>query len=201
MKITLISNLYEPYNRGGAEVIVKRTALELVKQGHVVSIITAKPWDGWKSLDPEIEEKGGLKIIRFYPLNLFFYANDDKYPVIIRAIWHLIDLFNFQSSNLTRDILSEEKPDLVITHNLMGLGYFIPGVIKRLGIRHVHVLHDIQLAVRSGLMKRGEEDAWWVKGLPAKVYQRIVKSLFGSPDVVISPSEFLLDFYKELGFT
>jgi glycosyltransferase involved in cell wall biosynthesis len=197
MKVVLITNLYEPYNRGGAEVIVKRTAEEMVRQGHNVSIISAIPWSGWKSLDPEIEEKAGIRIIRFFPLNIYFYANDYKYPSFIRFFWHFFDLFNFQSSHLIRDVLDAEKPDLVITHNLMGLGYFIPGVIKRAGIKHIHVLHDIQLAVRSGLMKKGDEQAWFVRGFFARVYQRIVKSLFGSPDIVISPSDFLMNFYTQ----
>jgi len=200
MKIILITNLYEPYARGGAEIIVKRTALELVKIGHEVSIITAKPWDGWSSLDPEIEEKDGLKIIRYYPLNIFFYRNDYKWSFPFRMIWHFFDLFNFQSSNLIKDILSHEKPDIVMTHNLIGLGFFIPGVIKRLGVKHIHLLHDIQLAVRSGVMKKGQEDAWFVNGVIARFYQTIVKSLFGSPDSVIAPSSFLLHFYEKLGY-
>lgn len=200
MKIALISNLYEPYHRGGAEIIVKRTALELVKKGHEVSIITAKPWSGWSSLDPEIEEKDEYKIIRYYPLNLFFYKNDHKWPLPIRLLWHFFDLFNIQSANLARDILRTEKPDLVITHNLIGLGFFIPGVIHRLGIRHIHVLHDIQLAVRSGLMKKGQENAWFVSGIIARIYQKIVKSLFGSPEKIVSPSQFLMDFYTKLDY-
>ena len=197
MKITLISNLYEPYSRGGAEIIVKRTARELVAQGHQVSIISARPWSGFDSLGPEAEEVDRINVIRFYPLNLFFYANDFKWPLPFRLIWLFFDLFNFHSSNLIKDILQAEKPDLVITHNLMGLGYFVPGVISRLGIKHIHVLHDIQLAVRSGLMKKGQEKAWFVSGPIARIYQKIVKALFGSPDIVISPSKFLLDFYTK----
>lgn len=200
MQIVLITNLYEPYNRGGAEVIVKRTARELVAQGHHVTIITAQPWDGFSSLRPSKEQVEGIEIIRFYPLNLFFYAHDHKWPVAIRAIWHAFDLVNIHSAFTIKRQLKELNPDLVITHNLMGLGYAIPHVIKRSKVKHIHVLHDIQLAVRSGVMKKGQEQSWFVIGAFAKLYQAIVRSLFGSPDEVVSPSSFLLKFYEDLGY-
>ena len=104
------------------------------------------------------------------------------------------------SATTVKRILNKERPDLVMTHNLMGLGYFIPRVVRQLGINHIHILHDIQLAVRSGVMKKGQEHAWFVTGFVAKVYQLYVKSVFGSPDIVVSPSKFLLNFYHEQGY-
>lgn len=200
MKIVLISNLYEPYARGGAEIIVKRTAKELVKQGHTVIIITAKPWSGLSSLVAEITEEESIKMIRYYPPNLYFYANDYKWPLIVRAVWHLLDIFNFHSAWTVENMLEEEKPDLVITHNLMGLGYFIPRTIKKLGIKHIHVLHDIQLAVRSGVMIKGKEQGFGRTGFWANNYRRLVKWLFDSPDVIVSPSNFLLKYYDDYGY-
>ncbi len=201
MKLVLITNLYEPYARGGAEVIVKRTALELLKLGHDVSIITAKPWSGLSSLKPEKEEmNNGIKMIRYYPLNIFFYRNDGNWPLFFRFIWHFFDLVNVVSAITVKKILLSEKPDLILTHNLIGLGFLLPKVIKQTKIKHIHVLHDIQLAIRSGVMKQGEEQAWFVSGFIARMYQGIVKALFGSPDICISPSKFLRDFYEKLGY-
>lgn len=200
MKICLISNLYEPYARGGAEVVVKRTALALIKQGHQVTLITAKPWAGWSSLTPQRQEKDGMVIYRYYPLNLFFYAHDHQYPLIWRAFWHILDIFNYPSSRSVFCLLEKTKPDLVITHNLMGLGFLIPKVIRQAKIRHLHVLHDIQLAVRSGVLLKGQEQSGRIEGLAARIYQKLCRRLFGSPDVVISPSKFLLDFYSKRGY-
>jgi len=45
-----------------------------------------------------------------------------------------------------------------------------------------------------------KENSWRYTGLPTRVYTGIMKWLMGSPDVVISPSQFLLDFYEKRGF-
>lgn len=200
MKICLITNLYEPYARGGAEVIVKRTAQALVKDGHDVVVITAQPYAGWSSMTPQASENDGVRVYRFYQPNLYFYAHDYRHSWPVRLIWHALDIFNWPSSRSVECILRKEEPDLVITHNLMGLGFLVPGCIRKLKLRHIHVLHDIQLAVRSGVMLKGQESSWRVKGLPALAYQAMTRRLFGSPQAVISPSQFLLDFYQRQGF-
>ena len=197
MKIVLITNLYEPYGRGGAEIVVKRTAEEMARLGHEVVVITAKPFKGKGSSSGEeslgSDASSALKIRRFYPFNLFFYGNDYKWPFFIRILWHLIDMYNLQSAGKVRQILKEEKPDVVMTHNLIGLGFLIPRVIKKLNIFHIHILHDVQLAVRSGVLKHGKEPR-------AGLYRAVVKKLFASPNVIVSPSEFLISFYKKFGY-
>lgn len=200
MKILLITNLYEPYNRGGAEIVVKRTALALSRAGHEVVLLTARPFSGFSSLRPVEEKHDGLRILRYYPLNLFFYPRDAKHSLPTRLLWHALDQFNFHSARVIRRVLANEQPDVVFTHNLIGLGFSIPAQIRRAGIRHVHVPHDIQLAVRSGLMRQGEEDRFYTSGWLAKTYQALVRRQFGSPDVVVSPSQFLLDFYRSRQF-
>lgn len=87
-----------------------------------------------------------------------------------------------------------------MTHNLMGIGFLIPRAIRKLGIKHIHTLHDVQLAVPSGLIIKGQENNWQQKIFLRKWYEKICRRLFGSPDVVISPSKWLLDFYTEKGF-
>lgn len=200
MKITLISNLYEPFARGGAEVIVKRMAQEFVRSGHDVSIITTQPWSQEKTFQPVISKESGVDMYRYAVPNIYFYPKDIEKPFYVRALWHAIDMLNIPSSRACKNILQTIQPDIVITHNLMGMSYFLPRVIKELGIGHVHVLHDIQLAIRSGLMKKGEEQSWMADGLLAHLYQKIVKYLFDSPDIVVSPSNFLKDFYQQKGY-
>lgn len=194
MKICFITNLYEPYSRGGAEVIVKRTAEEMVKQGHNVVVITARSNPGPYT----VNNVNSVKIIRFRPSNIFFYTDDYKHSFFIRCIWHLRDIFNWKNDKVIHELLMKEEPDVIITHNLIGLGFLIPRAIKRLGIGNVHVLHDIQLAVRSGIMKKGEEKK--ANGVLPRIYQYVTRRMFGSPDIVISPSRFLLEFYKSRKF-
>ncbi|PLX27191.1 hypothetical protein C0581_03630 [Candidatus Parcubacteria bacterium] len=194
MKICIINNLYPPYARGGAEQVVKRTVEGLLKKGNEVVLITSTP-------DEEgVEEQKNLKIYRTRPRNIFFYTQAHKHDIFSRSLWHVIDMFNFSVSKEVKRILTWEKPDIVHTHNLMGLSFLIPGTIRSLGIRHVHTVHDVQLVEPSGIILKTRENSWRYTGFPTQVYTWIMKKLLGSPEVVISPSQFLLDFYKTRGF-
>jgi glycosyltransferase involved in cell wall biosynthesis len=211
MKICLISNLYPPISRGGAEKVAERVARGLVASGphtknfgegvnHEVFVISTKPWDGWKSFKPAVAEENGIKVYRFYPMNIFYYLNDYRHHALWRAKWHFWDMFNCQSARAVKRILRAEKPELVLTHNLMGIGFLIPRAIRGLGIKHIHTLHDVQLAVPSGLIISSQEKKWEQRTWLRKIYEAVCRRLFGSPDVVVSPSKWLLDFYASKGF-
>lgn len=194
MKVCLISNLYPPYSRGGAEQVVFKTVKGMIEKGHEVVVITTSP-EGEGFL-----EEGNLKIYRYKPKNLFFYTQAHKHNWVARSIWHIVDMFHFPSANYVQEILEKEKPDVVHTHNLMGMSFLIPRVIRKLGIRYLHTIHDVQLVEPSGIILKSSERSWRYNGIPTKIYTWMIKKLIGSPNVVISPSQFLLDFYKKRGF-
>ena len=200
MKICLISSLYPPISRGGAERVAERVAKGLCGAGHGVFVISTKPWSGWASLKPVAAEESGIKVYRFYPANIFYYLNDFKHGIFSRLIWHFFDMFNCQSARAVKKILRAEKPDLVLTHNLMGIGFKIPRAIRGLNIKHIHTLHDVQLAVPSGLIISGQEKNWEQRTWLRKIYEVICRRLFSSPDAVVSPSKWLLGFYVSKGF-
>ena len=119
-------------------------------------------------------------------------------PIFLRFIWQLGNLFNFASYFQIKKILAREKPDLVMTHNLLGIGFLTPLAIKQLKIRHFHFLHDVQLLHPSGLIIYGKEKI--INDFPAKIYQAITRSFFGSPEKVISPSAWLLREHSSRNF-
>ncbi|MEA3272281.1 MAG: glycosyltransferase [Patescibacteria group bacterium] len=178
-KIILINNLYGEYARGGAEKVVENLEKDLKKKGYEVFVISSSP---------------------FFPLNLCWYGDLSKHRMIFRLFWHLFDMFNLHSFFVIRKILKEKKPDIVWTHNLKGLGYLIPLAIRFLGIKHKHTIHDVQLSVPSGLIIYGKEDCLENSIFLRRWYEKICCFLFGSPDIVISPSKWLMDFYVEKGF-
>ena len=190
MKICLINNLYKPYNHGGAESIVEISAKQLIKDNNKVFIITTKP--NFQSLKNDTQSS-----IKKYYLPSSYY-NLNKIPFFLRLFWHIWDMFDVVSYFKVKKILEKEKPDKIITHNLKGISFLIPRLIKKLNIKHTHFLHDIQLIHPSGLMLYGRESK--IDSLSVKIYAQICKHLFKSVNTVISPSKWLLKMHASRGF-
>jgi len=191
MKICLINNLYPPYAVGGTERFVEEQAVELANQGQQVMIITARPWQGWSYIRPVAGKDGKVTIYRLWQPNIFWYKDLAKHGLVTKLIWHFFDIFNWWLNKEVKDILKKERPDEVWTHNLTGVGFGIPQVIQKLGIKHVHYLHDVQLIEPSGVI------AWPGEKLKfsQKFYGFLMKKKFGRPEVVIALSKFLEEFY------
>lgn len=200
MKIGIISNLFPPFIRGGAEIIAALETEGLKDAWQHVFVVSSRPYKDWKSLQISKDFNDDFNIFRFYPLNLYYYLNDFKFPAFIRLFWHLFDIFNIFSYFKIKKILLAEKPDVVITHNLMGLGFLTPYLLRRLKIKHVHTLHDVQLVTPSGLILQGQENSWQHQFFKYLGYPKLMRSLFASPEIVVSPSKFLLNYYQDHGF-
>jgi len=188
--VCVINSLYRPFLRGGAETTVERIVNGCLAAGHTVSVITLGNSEA-------LARDGRLAIYRIVPLNIFSFLVINQRAIWLRIFWHPLDVFNISGALKVRKILREVQPDVVMTHNLKGLGYLIPRVIRQLGIQHIHTLHDVQLSRPSGLILFGHEKPFLILD---KIYEKICRRLFANPDIVISPSKWLLDYYKVRGF-
>lgn len=184
MKICILSGLYQPDERGGAERAARQIVLDLQKLGHEVFVITTRK----KS---RVENMDGAVVYGLSPANIFWYGHIGSYRFSARLVWHLIDMFNLAQAWRIKKILISERPDAVWSHNLKGLGYLAPRLIRRLNFRHIHTLHDIQLLAPSGLA---------VKPPVMSFYGRITRWLFGRVDVATAPSRWLLELHHGAGF-
>ena len=166
MKIAIANNLYYPFNRGGAEAVVKTMVTDLKSDGHEVFLITTKPK---KSSDTVNQD------LKIYQLPSDYY-NLAGMPLIKKIAWHFNNLFSYRNTNKITKILAQEKPDLIMTHNLMGLGFRLPIAIRKLKIKHEHYLHDIQLLHPSGLIMLGDENI--INSRASKFYQYFTRHFF-----------------------
>ncbi|MFH1522271.1 MAG: glycosyltransferase [Patescibacteria group bacterium] len=195
MKICLINNLYKPYDRGGAVRILDMIAHGLKQAHHDVFIISSRPFTNAKKKQ---EKENDIKTYYFRTFNITSYYNLGYIPIIFRIFWHLLDMFDIGSYLKIKKILKKEKPEIVNTHNLKGVGFLIPKLIKKLNIKHVHTLHDIQLLHPSGLMLCGKEKR--LNNILSKIYSYFCRYLFSSPDIIISPSKWLANLHLDKGF-
>ena len=193
MKIGLMNNLFAPYARGGAEKVVSAMLKNYQAAGHEVFLITGKHQDA----DAKLLEKQRTTNCKTYYIESEFYNLEHK-PIFLRLFWHINNLFDFKKFTACQKIFNQEKPDLVITHNLMGLGFMSASAIKLSGAKHHHFLHDIQLLHPSGLIFFGKEKI--LNTIPAKIYQKMTRHSIGAPDLVISPSKWLLQEHTKRNF-
>lgn len=187
MRIGIANNLFPPFSRGsGAEVIAEMNASDLRAAGHDVFMVSTKPH----------KEEARDSSDHYFLDSAYFVLN--KKPLPWRLAWHIGQLFFPWHLHKLNQILDERQPDLFITHNLMGIGFVLPRLLRVRGIRHEHVLHDIQLLHPSGLMYWGKEGL--IKSLPAKIYQLTTRSVMMHAAKIISPSRWLLNIHQSCGF-
>lgn len=188
MKILVISNLYKPYARGGAEMVANNMVNGLVSLGHEITTISTRPYFKKCFFDD-----GNCNL--YWPA---IYYNLRVIPYFLRIFWHFFDTVNFISYFRLLSLLRREKFDLVITNNLKGIGMLIPLAIKKTGIKHYHILHDVQLFYPSGLIYYKQEKK--VDFFLFRFYAKFCALIFGSPTKVFSPSKWLLNMHQQRGF-
>ncbi|MCF6276662.1 MAG: glycosyltransferase [Candidatus Magasanikbacteria bacterium] len=192
-KICLVNNLYPPNSVGGAETVVFKIAKKHKNKGRKVFIITLNCDDNNKTT--KIEEDG-ISVYRIPKFNIFGYKELSSKNFLHKFVWHFLDKFSFWGKKEIERIFIETNPDTVHTHNLTGLGFFIPKLIDSLKIEHIHTLHDVQLVEPSGILKWNHKKDL----IHQKIYSFFVKKKIGSPNFVFYPSEFIKNFYKSRGF-
>lgn len=120
------------------------------------------------------------------PINWF------EKPIIARLFHHFVDL-------LSRTSVVEEiaawQPDLLLTENLTGCGFGTPqAVMRKTQAQWIHVLHDVQLFEPSGRLRNPTAFTLW-----QKAWGSLRHLVLGEPNLVICPTEWLLEEHRRRG--
>lgn len=193
MRICYVTNLYGENARGGAERIVAAEVDAMVTAGHKVTVIAGATRG--RQGDDASED---ADVVRVVPWNLYPYADGRQHGLLVRFFWHLIDMAHMGAAREVGAFVDRMHPDVVHTHNLMGLGFRIPRALRKRGVRHVHTVHDVQLLHPSGLLTEARPGA--LSRLSRWVYRALMRTLMGSPETVIFPSRYLADLHDGYGF-
>ena len=200
MKICTIIYSYSPYTCGGADVYAEQVSKHLAKRGHKSVVITTKPCLNISSLKPSLEYVDGVKIYRFYPLNLYFLPRPSN-STLVKGIWSLIDTWNPHPYHVVKQILAKEKPDVVHLHTPVSLSLSMFSAVKALKLPLIFTLHDYHLLCKRTFLLHGNGKLCTTPRLICKLYRKISRSIVDSkPDIVISPSQFALDMLVNEGF-
>jgi len=196
MKICIIAPLYKPWYEGGAEKYAISLAEELSKFHQVTVITTQGP-----SIR-KIEDSLNPKVIELKPWNidnLYNVALNEKYPGSKKKIWHLFDIWNFNSYNLITKILKTKKPDIVHVNGIKGFSSSLFFAVKKLQIPLVYTIHDFELISKwTGQYRSGKIISR--HNFLDNLYISVMKKFSLKIDAVISPSKFFLDYHEKLGY-
>lgn len=196
MKILFVTFLYEPSLGGGASQVVHSLANGLSAQGHEVLIITSA-----RVSRPVIEHKNRIKVIRFYPQNLYWILEKEYQPSYKKILWQLIDLWNPWVYSVAKKILKEEHPDVVHVHKLRGLSPSVWNAAKAAQVPLlVHTCHDYELVSPEGLLQGRTGKLVENRSLIMRPYQTLRANSSSLVQLASAPSQQLLSAHQKMFF-
>ncbi|OED30838.1 glycosyltransferase family 4 protein [Methanosphaera sp. WGK6] len=196
MKICYISNLYPPNVLGGAEIIVEKMALELVKHGHESIIITTSPDN-----EKHVINRDNTKIYQINTTKLYPVYKQTEASGLKKPFWHLFDLWNNSTLKEIKKIVTEEKVDLIHINNFKGLSLSCFKAGKDLNIPVIFESHDFSLICPRANLIRGNNTLCQQRNTICNQYVKIQRKLLNNNvDLLISPSNFMINKFKENKF-
>ncbi|MEE0489780.1 glycosyltransferase, partial [Methanosphaera stadtmanae] len=195
MKICYITNLYPPHVLGGAEIVVKKIATQMAKK-HTVIIITTSPDNNPHTIKQDSIIIYQLNTTKLYPVYKQTEASGVKKP-----LWHLFDLWNNDTYNKIRQILIDEDIDIVHINNFKGLSLSCFKAGSDLNIPIVFESHDFSLICPRANLIRGNNTLCKKRNFCCNSYVNIQRKLLDNHvDLLISPSNFMINKFKENNF-
>lgn len=192
MRIAIVCTLYPPYILGGAEKSTALLAEGLLEQGHDVFVITTGKEDEQVNLN-------GINVYRLKNRNIYWrYPQRDK-PLLKKAIWHLLDIYNVFYEDSLKRIFTLIRPDIVHTGNLCGLSCCVWNIAKSMGIPIVHTLRDYYLLCPQQTMLKGTKSCD-TQCFVCKEYSLVKKVMSEKVDAVVGISNFILSLHKKYGY-
>lgn len=155
MRILVISAVFPPHVKGGAEISANNLALWLAANGHEVGVLTTAR-DPSEVVDGVMEN--GLKIWRVMMPRAYTAFEVASAPGWKKPIWHAQDMFDPRNRAIISRVLDSFKPDVANVHFIQGMGYNALTALGKRDIPTIFTLHDLGLAcVKMAMFVDGKE--------------------------------------------
>nr|WP_152415637.1 glycosyltransferase [Halococcus saccharolyticus] len=204
MKICFVTGVFPPHAAGGAQQYVIEVANRLEAEGHRAFVVTTEPYDGVASLRPHKVTYEGIDVWRFFPFNVAHKSTYQQYSLARQAVWRGVDMVNPHAMAMVKRVLDRTVPDVVHVNGLEGISTLASIAVANSDAAYVHTLHDydllspgstIRVDTPVGTLDRTLANHPTTSGL----FTRLQRTLLGTPDVVIGPSQFILDAHRQRG--
>src|ERR1035437_6056040 len=109
MRIALVSALFPPYTIGGAEALAAELARALQLAGHQVHVVSTCRREDVSDHGYRVDEWEGIRVWRIAPWNLYWSFDKAAHNPngLVRAGWHLVDLWNPSVLHPLHEVLNQ----------------------------------------------------------------------------------------------
>lgn len=190
-KILIFSNYYFPNIIGGAEISTQLLAESLLENNFIPIIVTLGEKDNIRFMN-------GIKIYEISNCNIKSISEIKNSNIIIKGIWHLIDIYNIFIKRKIKKIYEIEKPSITHTNNLQGFSPIVWRISKKLNVPVIHTIRDYYLLCPNTQLfsSKGINP----NNLICRLFSFYKKKLTKHVDKVVGISEFVLNFHLKFGY-
>lgn len=203
MRIALVSALFPPYAIGGAETVASELARALHLGGHQVDVVSTCPREAVSNHGYRVDEWEGIRVWRIAPWNLYwnFDKAEQRPKGLVRAGWHMIDLWNPSVFGPLHQVFDRIQPDVINTHNIDGFSPALWQAARRHTSAIAHTLHDCHLICTRATMRRRDGTVCSRRLCTLCQAYAAYHSLFRkNVSLLISPTRTLADLHVEFSW-
>ena len=186
-RVLFLSSLWPPDVLGGAEIYAARLARELSARDDQVGVVTLG-----------VEAREAVALVPPRPYRLSEFAAQPRHR---RVAYHVADVYRRDAARVVGRAIREFRPDVVHSHAVQGMSVTVLGEPSRLGVPHVHTLHDLWLLCQRSTMVRRDGEQCVRRCASCRTISATREALArrGFSHVVVSPSEALAREHDSFG--
>jgi glycosyltransferase involved in cell wall biosynthesis len=193
MRILILNTLYHPFQVGGAERSTQFLAEGLARDGCEVIVACTKP-DG----ERETRVVNGVKVHYVGLKNVYWQFDQEAKTTALKPIWHVLNSYNPMMGGEVAEIIEDEAPDVVHTHNLGGFSVAAWQAARRQSVPIVHTLRDYALLCPQNMFRNETNcSGQCLRCRPFAVPRRWLSSAVAS---VVGISRFILERHQRHGY-
>jgi glycosyltransferase involved in cell wall biosynthesis len=192
MKAIILNSLYFPNKFGGAEKITQVYAEGLQEMGVEPVVVSLGPKLALNTVN-------GIKVYYIPVKNFYISMSMCKPNVVLRVLWHLVEIYNPLMAREVSRIIDREKPDVVHTNALEGFSVAVWAAIKSRGLPIIHTIHShYLLCSRATMFNRGKNCTTQCSTCRVFSYSKL--RLSSLVDRAVGVSSYILGRHHEAGY-